>query len=168
MLSHRFVAVPFMQRNRQARCLWCARASRPREPLVIQAGAAQLQFECCKENCCSKTKRFCDFTSRNRVMIRAGIFLPLIWYIVTMLLYGFEMWKFPIEWNRFIFQFFIACTVVSISLLYAFGNETDRPSLPFPIHNLFLLGIRNALLIFRLVGIWWISAGLYFLWKQLS
>jgi hypothetical protein len=168
MLSHRFVAVPFMQRNKQSRCLWCGRTSRPRDAVVIHAASGQLPFECCKENCYSKTKRFCDFCSRNRIWIRAGIFLPLLWYIVTMLLYGFDVWKFPIEWNRFIFQFFIACTVVTISLLYALGKESDAPSLPFPIHNLFLLGIRNTLLIFRLVGVWWISVGLYFLWKQLS
>lgn len=168
MLSHRFVAVPFMERNRDARCLWCGRASRPRDPLVVRTGSRDLTFRCCKEGCCSKAKRFCHFCQRHRHWIRAGIFLPLIWYIVTMLLFGLRQFMFPLEWNRFIFQFFIACTVVAISFLYRLDHEAERPALPFPIHNLFLLGIRNTLLIFRLVGIWWISIGLFFLWKQLS
>jgi hypothetical protein len=30
---------------------------------------------------------------------------------------------------------------------------------PFPAHNLFLLGVRNLLWIFRLVGAWWIVRG---------
>ena len=168
MMSHRFVAVPFMERNREARCLWCGRTTRTREQLVVRAGSRELRFECCEQGCRSRISKFCRFCARHRHWIRAGIFLPLIWYIITMLLIGVRRFVFPIEWNRFIFQFFIACTVVSISFLYPLAREAERPSLPFPIHNLFLLGIRNTLWIFRLVGIWWISFGLYFLWKQLS
>jgi hypothetical protein len=30
---------------------------------------------------------------------------------------------------------------------------------PFPLHNFFLLGIRNTLWVFRLVGAWWLVDG---------
>jgi len=33
---------------------------------------------------------------------------------------------------------------------------------PFPVHNFFLLGIRNLLWVFRLIGLWWLWRGLAF------
>ncbi len=48
----------------------------------------------------------------------------------------------------------------------AFGYFAATPRLParvpFPAHNFFLLGIRNLLWVFRLVGIWWIVRGVLF------
>jgi hypothetical protein len=164
IVSHRFVAIPFMNRFRKLRCLWCARTSRPRVSQIVKCGVP-IEFEFCKVGCIDKAKSFFDFCSRYAMLLRAGIFLPLAWYLVTMTLDGLNVWKFPRPWNQFIFQFFIACTVVTISFLYKIGKQTDSPSFPFPIHNLFLLGIRNTLHVFRLVGIWWIITSLIFLFK---
>jgi hypothetical protein len=166
MLSHRFVAIPFMNRYRGSRCFWCGKASRARTGLTVQANKL-LEFQFCEEICLSPAKRFFDFCSRYRTFFRVGIFVPLAWYVITMLLVGFGKFDFPVEWNRFIFQFFVAITVVSISFLYRSGNETQQPSFPFPIHNLFLLGARNTLQVFRYVGLWWIAASLWFLWKKI-
>jgi hypothetical protein len=162
IISHRFVAIPFMNRFRKSRCLWCGRTSRPRVSQIVECGKP-IEFEFCKVGCVDRAKSFFDFCSRYAMLLRAGIFLPLAWYVLTMTLDALEVWKFPRMWNQFIFRFFIACTVVSISFLYKFGKETDSPTFPFPIHNLFLLGIRNTLHVFRLVGIWWIVASLIFL-----
>ena len=54
---------------------------------------------------------------------------------------------------------------VNVAALGPFlGGPSERPAVPFPVHNFFLLGVRNLLWIFRLVGIWWIVRGLlYFL-----
>lgn len=165
MFSHRFVAIPFMNRYHDRRCLWCGRTSRARETMTVQTGTP-IDFECCLESCAGRAKRFLDFCVSNKNVLRAGIFLPLTWYVISMLLYGFNIIHFAIEWNRFIFQFFIACTVVTISILYITGREAESLSFPFPIHNLFLLGIKNTLLVFRLVGIWWIAVSLLFLYRQ--
>lgn len=167
MFSHRFVAIPFMDRHRSQRCFWCGRTSRARQAIHVRAGT-QMVFECCTEGCLSNTRRFLDFCARYKWLFRIGIFLPLLWYIVTMLLNGLGVITFPIAWDRFLFQILIACTVVSISLLYKLGREAEELSFPFPIHNLFLLGIRNTLLVFRLVGIWWIAASLYFLYRTFT
>jgi hypothetical protein len=47
--------------------------------------------------------------------------------------------------------------------LAALGPALGRPGPPpraaFPPHNFTLLGVRNLLWIFRLVGVWWIAAG---------
>jgi hypothetical protein len=162
MFSHRLVAIPFMNKYRSRRCFWCGRTARPRLGLEVDAGKP-LGFELCKDGCFSQAKRFFEFCERHKRKLRATIFLPLLWYIGSMLLVSFSIFSFPADWNNFIFRFFIACTVVAISFLYQTGKETENPRFPFPIHNLFLLGARNTLWVFRIVGIWWILAGMYFL-----
>lgn len=165
--GHRFVAIPFMERYRSSRCFWCGRTSRIRTSLQVWAGKV-MTFEFCLGACLSNAKRFFDFCDRYKAIVRIGIFVPLLWYVITMILISFQVFSFSMEWNHFIFRFFIACTVVGISFLYKLGNELSNPRFPFPIHNLFLLGIRNTLMVFRLVGIWWILAGLYFLFLKYS
>ena len=162
MLGHRFIARPFFLRNAGNRCFWCARTGNPREKIQVKSGKA-VQIELCKQNCSRPAKQFFDFTFRYRMLIRLGIFLPLVWYLVTMILNHLGIWAFPDEWNRFIFRFFIALTVVMISCAYRTGTEAANPAFPFPIHNLSLIGAKNTLLVFRYVGIWWLGLGLYFL-----
>lgn len=164
MVGHRFLAIPFMERYRNERCLWCGRTSRPREPLVVSGK----EFQVCAENCKTNALRFFDFCRRYKTLIAAGIFLPLCWYVITMLGNGFSLLSFPPDWDRFLFQFFIAITVASISFLYRTGSATESPIFSFPIHNLFLLGIKNTLLVFRYVGIWWITVSLIFLSRKLG
>jgi hypothetical protein len=161
--GHRFLAIPFMERYRSHRCLWCGRTSRVRTTVEIHAGKKMI-FQFCEGSCVEKGKRFIDFCETHKAILKFGIFVPLIWYVVTMLLISYGMFSFPTNWNQFIFRFFIAWTVVSISFLYRNGKQADHLQFPFPIHNLFLLGIKNTLTVFRLVGIWWIAAGLYFLY----
>ena len=165
MFSHRFAAIPFMNRFRSHRCLWCGRTGRERTVIPVRAGKLAA-FQFCTDRCGSNALRFFDFCMTYKNLLRPGIFLPLAWYVATMLMSGVGILDFPVEWNRFIFQFGIACSVVSVSFLYGKGKETDQPSFAFPIHNLFLLGIRNTLVIFRYVGIWWIAASLYFLYGR--
>lgn len=167
MFGHRFLAKPFLMRYRSTRCLWCGRTSRPRSDLNVQTSpGSMLTLQCCKESCLSNAKRFFDFSKRYAILFRLGIFLPLTFYLLTMILTGFHRISFPIEWDRFIFRFFIACTVVTVSFFYRTGRETEDASFRFPIHNLFLLGIRNTLQVFRYVGIWWIGISLYFLYTR--
>ncbi len=166
MIAHRFIAIPFMNRFKDSRCLWCGRTSQPRVMQSVQS-AQSIEFEFCKYDCIEKAKRFFNFCSRYALLLRAGIFIPLVWYVITMALSALKLIHFPEDWNRFIFQLFIAVTVVAISLLYGRGKETSSPSFPFPIHNLFLLGIQNTLRVFRFVGIWWIAVSLIFLWSQI-
>jgi hypothetical protein len=167
MFLHRLVAIPFMEKYKTQRCLWCGRTVRPRIGVEINSGKPLL-FELCKDGCVFQARRFFDFCERNKWILRAGIFIPLLWYIISMLLVSFGVFSFPADWNNFIFRFFISCTVFAISFLYKTGNETDTPRFPFPIHNLFLMGARNTLIVFRIVGLWWILAGIYFLFKKFS
>jgi hypothetical protein len=52
---------------------------------------------------------------------------------------------------------------VNVAALGYFASLEQPPlSVPFPVHNFFLLGVRNLLWVFRLVGLWWIWQGLLF------
>jgi hypothetical protein len=166
MVGHRFVARPFFLQNSAARCFWCARTKNAREQIQVRSGES-VAIELCKQHCLARARQFFDFTFRYRTLLRLGIFLPLIWYIVTMVLNDRSILSFPNDWNRFIFQFFIAATVVLISFAYKTGIETADPVFPFPIHNLSLIGAKNTLLVFRYVGFWWLAISLYFLWTHI-
>src|SRR5262249_31069315 len=96
MFGHRFVAIPFMNRNRLLRCVWCARSSRERETLIVKAGS-EVDFKFCKEGSTSRARRFFDFCSRYRMIFRIGIFLPLAWYVISMFVIALSGWKFPVE-----------------------------------------------------------------------
>jgi len=162
MVGHRFVARPFFLRNAHRRCFWCAKTSNPRVPTEVYAGDL-VSIDLCNPFCKESAKRFFDFCDRYRLPIRIGIFLPLVWYLVALLLNHYGKFVFPPRWNTFIFRFFIALTVVTISFAYRSGKATRKSVFPFPIHNLFLIGAKNTLLVFRYVGIWWLLASLYFL-----
>src|SRR5262245_18629587 len=84
MFGHRFIAKPFLQRYRLERCLWCGRTSRPRDELNVSGIAMQA----CKIDCHANSNRFFDFADRYKILFRAGIFLPLVWYLITMTLIG--------------------------------------------------------------------------------
>ena len=155
MIVHRFIARPFFLRNAEKRCFWCGQTRHPRESWTVNSYSIQT---CANHT--NDTQRFFDFTYLYRTELRIGIFIPLVWFIVAMLFF-----RFPESWNRFIFQFFIALTVVIISFAYRSGHVNEESQFPFPIHNLFLIGAKNTLLVFRYVGLWWLATSLYFLWK---
>lgn len=164
MVAHRFVARPYFLNNLNHRCFWCGRTGAVRKPVQIQSGVL-LELQLCENHCMDRGRRFFDFCSRFGWPIRAGIFIPLLWYVATMVFVGFHLISFPLDWNRFIFQFTIAITVVSVALGFRLGRDVHPTRFPFPIHNLFLLGARNVLVIFFLVGAWWIFIGIQFLYS---
>ncbi|MCI0411662.1 hypothetical protein L0222_02545 [bacterium] len=127
-----------------------------------------IQIQLCVDNCFERAIKFFDFCFRYRLLLRIGIFLTLAWYVVTMISNDLGIIQFPAEWNRFLFQFIIALTVVTISFAYTTGRKTTEPVFPFPIHNLSLIGAKNTLFVFRYVGFWWLAAGFYFLFLRFS
>lgn len=167
MFVHRLIARRFFFQNSSKRCFWCASTKHPRSTLDVTSGEI-VQIQLCTHRCFDRARKFFDFCFRYRNLLRMGIFLTLLWYVVTMILNDLAIFQFPAEWNGFLFQFFIAFTVVSISFAYTSGHTIDQPVFPFPIHNLFLIGARNTLLVFRYVGFWWLATSFYFLWMQLQ
>ncbi len=164
MLGHRFLARPYMEAVRGRKCLWCNGRPRPHgEPLPLATGRASaggvLMATVCPRHH-RAASRFCSFLDRVALPLRLGIFVPLLLLLaaLTAAALGSGRWLDPAV---AVFQLVVGLTVNLAACGYLAWRRVDaEPRLPFPAHNFFLLGIRNLLWIFRLVGVWWIVRGI--------
>jgi hypothetical protein len=157
MFTHRFAAAPFMERHREARCLWCGRAAPGRAAIDVATRRSARRFAVCGVRCEANVRAFAGFVDAHRRAIAVAIFVPLGYYLAA----GFAAAAFgaglPEEVNRCLLQAPIALTVVLVALLYRRGRSPQAPRVPFPIHNLFLLGIRATLAVFLVMGLVWLG-----------
>ena len=160
MFGHRFIAAPWMARHATERCLWCGRSGNPPMRFEVRASGRPWTLAACGSAHRDCAARFLSFVARFRIAIGLGIFVPLLLLLVGTAALAFGLPLLALEWNRLQFRLVVAATVVGTSVGYRF-SQVQRPlSCPFPLHNLFLLGVRNTLWVFRLVGIWWLVTGL--------
>jgi hypothetical protein len=159
MLGHRFVAAPWMAKFADVRCLWCGRVGHDRH-FTVEAGGRSWTMSACSAVHEQSVVRFLAFVQRYRAPIAAGIFVPLARLLVTSLLAALRGPHPPHLVNALAFRVVVAATVVSAATLPflrpAAGPAPEGARCPFPLHNLFLLGIRNTLWVFRIVGAWWL------------
>ena len=164
MVGHRFLARPYMEAARLRKCLWCNGRPRPSAatlPLLVGRGGAgggsELVAAVCPRHR-DPAARFVAFLDRARLPLRLGIFVPLLLLLAALVAaaLGERRWLDPAV---ALFQLLVGITVN----VAAFGYLAAKPAVParppFPAHNFFLLGIRNLLWVFRLVGLWWIATG---------
>jgi hypothetical protein len=161
MLGHRFLARPYMARVAERKCIWCNRFLAPgdeRQAVPVRAGAADVRFVACARHG-DHAARFFAWVDRLRLPLRLGIGLPLV-ALLTVLACAALGLPAPVELGTNWFRLLVGVTVEIAALGPRLG-AADRPArAAFPLHNFTLLGLRNILWIFRLVGIWWIfSAG---------
>jgi hypothetical protein len=162
MFGHRFLAAPWMAKFADVRCLWCGRVGAGRTVPVIASGR-EWHMTACSESHATRVARFLGFLFRFRVLIGLGVFLPLGWLIIASLAAAAGWPLLAHATNALVFRVVVAATVVSAStapFVVAPSAPEARLRCPFPLHNLFLLGIRNVLWVFRLVGAWWLIDGL--------
>ncbi len=164
MFGHRFIAAPWMAGHATERCLWCGCAGQMAHTLqVVSGGQGRTVAACCLRHR-DAVARFLTFVSRWRAPIAAGIFVPLVLLLVGTFAFAAGRPFLAPAWNAWQFKIVVALTVVVTSLAY---HAVAQPAVPlrspFPLHNFFLLGIRNTLWVFRIVGAWWIVAGVAWL-----
>jgi hypothetical protein len=161
MFGHRFLAAPWMAKFADVRCLWCGRVGTGRTLAVVASGR-EWQMTACSASHATLVARFLGFLFRFRALIGLGIFVPLAWLVVASLAAAAGWPLLPHATNALVFRGVVAATVVSASIA-PFALAFPAPALPlrcpFPLHNLFLLGIRNVLWVFRIVGAWWLIDG---------
>ncbi len=161
MFGHRFVAAPWMARHATERCLWCGRAGRMDHLFEVVASGQVRSVAACSQRHRNDAARFLTFVARWRAPIALGIFGPLLVLLVGSLAVAAGRPFLAPAWNVWQFRTLVAITVVLTSLAYrVVVGPADPLRSAFPLHNLFLLGIRNTLWIFRLVGAWWLIAGM--------
>ncbi len=164
MLGHRFLARPYRARAAAAKCLWCNRAL-PAESEILELAMRGPDAEPLTARCCpghrAPAARFFAFLETWRLPLRAGIFLPLLLLLGSLAAAAFGR-SVPLPGITALFKLVIGVTVNLAALGPFLGAPRERPAVPFPVHNFFLLGVRNLLWIFRLVGIWWIGQGILY------
>ena len=158
IVAHRFLARPYMERVLAVKCLWCNRVP-PRTPveLELRSGARKLAARCCAEHR-QPAAKFFSFLHAWRWPLRLGIFLPLL-FLLTALAASAAGQPAPVPIATTWFKLVVGVTVNVAALGYFLAREHSPLEVPFPVHNFFLLGVRNLLWIFRLVGLWWIWQG---------
>ncbi len=163
MFGHRFIAAPWMARHATERCLWCGRGLRAQNGVrtfQVSTRGGERTCAACNETHFDLAGRFLSFVWRHRPPIAVGIFLPLLVLLLASLSLAGGHPLLPQAWNTWQFKTIVALTVVLTSLTYRTVSHPDESlRSPFPLHTLFLLGIRNTLWVFRLVGAWWLVAG---------
>jgi hypothetical protein len=165
MVGHRFLARPYMERAQAAKCLWCNRSlPEGSETLELLTAAGPLTARCCPGHR-TPAARFFAFADAWRLALRIGIFLPLLLLLGSLALTGVAGRPVPLPAITALFQLVVGLTVNVAALGPFLGKPGERPAVPFPVHNFFLLGVRNLLWIFRLVGIWWIVRGLLYFFR---
>ncbi len=157
MFTHRFVARPFMDSHLGSRCLWCARRIERGEPIDVETRRGPVRFVVCNARCRSNVRRFVAFVDRHRRLLALAIFLPLLYYLPAGYLRAWTGVGLEESLDRVLLQAPIALAVVSVALGHRFGPEPSGAArVPFPIHNLFLLGIRGTLAVFLAMGLFWL------------
>jgi hypothetical protein len=159
MLGHRFLARPYMAQALPVKCIWCNRllVDSPAETLELRAGGRVLQARCCAGHRRPAAKFF-TFLEAWRWPLRLGIFVPLL-FLLAALAASASGQPAPVSLATAWFQLVVGVTVNAAGFGYLAVREQIPASVPFPVHNFFLLGIRNLLWIFRLVGLWWLWVG---------
>lgn len=158
MAGHRAVAAPWAARHATERCLWCGRSARVTSEVPVTSRAGAFAFGVCAGRHEDAVRRFFGFVDAHRTAIRMGIFVPLALLLGGTLLRALGMRSLTHDINALQFRLVVAATVVLASVAYTAAPPAASPRSVFPVHNLFLLGVRNTLWVFRTVGGWWLLA----------
>jgi hypothetical protein len=162
MLGHRFLARPYMGWVAPLKCVWCNRilAAAPAEPLELRSRGRAIQARCCAGHG-KPAAKFFTFLHAWRWPLRLGIFVPLL-FLLAALATSVAGQPAPVALATAWFQLVVGVTVNVAAFGYLAAGEEGPFDVPFPAHNFFLLGIRNLLWVFRLIGVWWLWLGLAF------
>lgn len=176
MLGHRFLARPYMERVRERKCVWCNRflaEGSGREWVGVAVGDSEVDFVACSGHA-EPARRLFAWLDRLRLPLRLGIGAPLVALLAALAAAATGDTRFAAVATD-LFRLLVGLTVQIAALGSSRGSVEPSPekaggTVPratFPLHNFALLGIRNILWIFRLVGLWWIVAGGHALFTRL-
>jgi hypothetical protein len=160
MVGHRFLARPYMREARLRKCLWCSRRlAAGTATLPVAAGGETVEAAVCPQHR-EPAARFLAVLERLGLPLRLGIFTPLLLLIVALATSSIgAISPATLDASVALFQLVVGLTVNVAAFGYRWAPAEPPARLPFPAHNFFLLGIRNLLWVFRLVGLWWIATG---------
>lgn len=161
MVLHRFVAIPHMVKNLDYRCLWSGQEVAPGCRYRVVSSGVERSFNFYVDGMRDSAAKFLTYAQKFAIPLRVAILGTLAYYVVAELLRLAGVGAMPShETNSMVFRGIIGLTTLTTFIAYRFVEGIPHMKgpvkFPFPIHNLFLLGIFWTLLIFGAVGAWWV------------
>lgn len=161
MLAHRFVARPWMERHLAERCFWCGRAGALVDATFVSKGKA-IAARACSDEHADDLHAFAHVVATGKPLLALLILLPVALYLLNALAAIVGRPFVPLEAAAWGFKIPIALAVVTLSFAWPLGRFLSRePSIDFPVHNLFLLGVNTTFWVFRIVGLFWLGQGIW-------
>jgi hypothetical protein len=170
-LSHRLYARPFALKGADRRCLWCGGRAGEGPELELREPLGNSRWRCCGPGHHARLSRTLGWAAEHRRWLTAGILGTLAVFLLAS--GAVVLGWLPLEAGGDAVAFLrlgIALTVLPLGWLGPSRGRSDaagRP-LPFPVHIQALLGTLFVVWLFRLIGLFWLLAGLLHALQRLA
>ena len=161
MLTHRLYARPYALQRARRRCLWCGGAVGDRDAVAIEVrepGGA-VTWQACGGLHATRLQNVLNWMSRHKLLVRVGIGLSLIAYLVgAVLAAAGKTGSVTTGDLSAAFRFAVAVTVLPTGWLGPRSGRqvADALQVPFPLHIQALIGTAAVMALFRWIGLVWL------------
>lgn len=163
-LTHRLYARPFALARSSRRCLWCGGAA-PSDAatLELEEPLGRTEWRACRGEHRDRLVRALGWAAGHRRFLAGGILGTLALFLLLAVAAAFHRPSGLLTDDAVaVLRLGVALSVLPFGWLAAAHGPSEAPRgrLPFPVHVQALLGTAWVLWLFRLVGLWWLAAGL--------
>lgn len=171
MATHRSYARPFALRRAGRRCLWCGGPAGYGPSVAVDEPGPRTAWRACSRDHEERLRRTLAWAARHRVFLAGAILGSLVVFLAlaSLAAVGRPAGLLPDDAIA-AFRLGVAAAVLPLGWLAAGCGPLGEPAgrLPFPVHIQALVGTRWVLWLFRLVGLWWLVAGLLHVARRLA
>lgn len=171
MATHRLYARPFALRRAGRRCLWCGGPAGDGPSLALHEPGARTAWRACSRDHEERLRRTLGWAAGHRLFLAAAILGSLLVFLALAALAGVGRPAGLLPDDAIAaFRLGVAAGVLPLGWLAAQRGPLGEPAgrLPFPVHIQALVGTRWVLWLFRLVGLWWLAAGVLHVARRLA
>ena len=163
MLTHRLYARPFALARRQRRCLWCGRDAGTGSSFELREPPGTTSWRACSPAHETLALRTLGWAAAHRRFLAAGVLGSLaVFLALAVAVAAGVSASVGMPDAVALFRLGVALAVLPLGWLGPSRGPAAGPErpLPFPVHIQALVGTAWVVWLFRLVGLWWLCAGL--------
>jgi hypothetical protein len=162
-LTHRLYARPFALARASRRCLWCGGgAGAGASALALEEPFGRTEWRACSPPHEESLRRTLGWAAAHARFLAVGILFTLALFLLLAAAAATGRVEGLAGSDAVaVLRLGVAVTVLPFGWLAPARGPRDRTGrLPFPVHVQALVGTVWVLWLFRLVGLWWLVAGL--------
>jgi hypothetical protein len=172
-LTHRLYARPFALARASRRCLWCGGEARAEAvSLALDEPLGRTEWRACTAAHRERLARTLAWAADHRRFLAVGILGTLALFLASAAAaaFGAASPRLQPADAVAVLHLGVALTVLPFGWLAPTQGAAAGPAsrLPFPVHVQALVGTAWVLWLFRLVGVWWLAAGLLHVVRRLA